>query len=85
MPEQEIIKVRYAWQVFRYFLKNQNLLDDKDNLKLYEKSKSILIKYYTTGDDKGTEKAITLLACVQIEKPPYDSAPTSEIISVILE
>ncbi len=83
---KEETEVRHlAWKTYRYFERNKALLNRADNLRLYEKSKAMLIRYFK-GDksDRETAEIIEFLAELQNNYEPDKFVPTPSIAELIL-
>ncbi len=65
-----------TWQVYRYFIANEDLLSEDENRSLYERARTMLIDIYgkekNDYDEEAVERAIHLVAVTQKKYHPND-------------
>ncbi len=75
----------YAWEVFLYFERNKSLLEDEENLKLYNKAKEIWLSHYAKKfDEDFAKKVMLLLAQAELEKKKSDFVPMNVFNKLLL-
>ncbi len=85
MLEIEKVRNRYAWKICRYFARNNFLLEDAENYRMYKNAKDILVKYYSSENEGDISCAVDMLADIQIEYMREDFVPDREIFDFLFQ
>ncbi len=76
-----------AWQVYRYFIANEDLLSEDENRILYERARTMLIDIYgkekNDYDVEAVERAIHLVAVTQNKHHPNETGIDCNIAKIL--
>lgn len=64
-----------AWRVYRFFYSYPNLLEDKENRKIYENAKSVIVFYFSCKMSLSEKEIITILDDFADAENRYEGKP----------